>query len=122
MKSSSGYIYPSTLFLSLICLMVIGHSSCAFISELEASKLTRDFYFRQNLLQNGALIAIHSITKGDGLVMTHQFEHGSVQISITQEKDMSHVQLSAFSESGYTSSASFLFDTNERKIIQWKEP
>lgn len=122
MKNSSGYIYPSTLFLSLICLLVIGQCSSAFISELETTKLTRDFYIRQNLLQNGTLIAIHRITKGKEANLTHQSENGSVQVSATQEGDHALVKLKAVSENRYSSTASFLFDTRSRRIIQWKEP
>ncbi|WP_275039098.1 competence type IV pilus minor pilin ComGG [Bacillus atrophaeus] len=128
MSRSKGFIYPAVLFAAAVILLVVGYTSSEYITRKTFEKETKEFYIRENLLQNGALLSIrHMLEARQGQKGSRQFEYGlvSYQIQSTSKKEQKEINVKSVTNSGSEMTARFIFDLKQKKLFigknKWEE-
>ncbi|WP_258729498.1 competence type IV pilus minor pilin ComGG [Bacillus atrophaeus] len=124
MSRSKGFIYPAVLFAAAVILLVVGYTSSEYITRKTFEKETKEFYIRENLLQNGALLSIrHMLEARQGQKGSRQFDYGlvSYQIQSTSKKEQKEINVKSVTNSGAEMTARFIFDLKQKKVIHWEE-
>ncbi|KZM56810.1 competence type IV pilus minor pilin ComGG [Aeribacillus composti] len=121
MKNEDGHIFPMTIGIFLLCIMILTAYASSYIQEQRFRHDAKEFYLQETLMLAGVQYSLKKADYSDTQEIL-ELPNGTISYKRTKkEKGIVNISITCKTLKGTEYTANFHYDLNNQQIMSWNE-